>query len=203
MEKEVNIKQNISANLAYYRKTNNFTQLQLAEKINYSDKAISKWERGESIPDIYTLKVLADLYKCKVDDFLKPKTKKKQFIYKNKLIVSLLSIGLVWLITSIVFMVWNLIGESLNLSNVPYWLTWIYGLLSSFIVGLVFANIWWNRLTRCIFVSGIVISSSLIIFLHLTLANIKNGWLVWVVGATFEVLVILWFSLTKKKKEDA
>ena len=59
---EIELKETITANLIKYRKTNSYTQAALAEKINYSDKAVSKWERGESIPDLYTLTLLAELY---------------------------------------------------------------------------------------------------------------------------------------------
>ena len=93
MANEEELKKKLAKNLIYYRKNNNLTQLQLAEKLSYSDKAISKWERGESVPDILTLKALADLYHCKIDDLLKEKNKKKLFITKNKLIISLFNLN--------------------------------------------------------------------------------------------------------------
>ena len=49
------VKARIGANIAYYRKQAGLTQVGLAEKLNYSDKAVSKWERGDSIPDVLTL----------------------------------------------------------------------------------------------------------------------------------------------------
>ena len=55
MLNENELKKIVTENLIYYRKINKLTQLQLAEKLNYSDKAISKWERGESLPDLYIL----------------------------------------------------------------------------------------------------------------------------------------------------
>ena len=60
----------IANNIVYYRKQLELTQSQLAEKINYSDKAISKWERGEGVPDIFILKQLADLFHVTVNDLL-------------------------------------------------------------------------------------------------------------------------------------
>ena len=44
------------------RKENNMTQLQLAEKLNVSDKAVSKWERGLGCPDIFLLSDLSDIF---------------------------------------------------------------------------------------------------------------------------------------------
>ena len=66
-----NVKQIIAKNLVELRKQNRLTQLELAERLNYSDKAVSKWERGESIPDVITMKALADLFSVSVDYFIR------------------------------------------------------------------------------------------------------------------------------------
>lgn len=201
MANEEELKKKLAKNLIYYRKNNNLTQLQLAEKLSYSDKAISKWERGESVPDILTLKALADLYHCKIDDLLKEKNRKKLFITKNKLIISLLSVGLVWLIAVVTYMFSSIISESLNLSISNLWMIWVYATLPTFIIALIFAKIWGKRWMRFIFVSGIVVSAGLIIHLHLLLANIPSSWLVWCVVAALEILVVLWYSLRFKNKD--
>ena len=65
------VKARIGANIAYYRKQAGLTQVGLAEKLNYSDKAVSKWERGDSIPDVLTLMQIATLFGVKVDDLLR------------------------------------------------------------------------------------------------------------------------------------
>ena len=54
------LKKQIGANIISYRKRFQMTQAGLAEKLNYSDKAISKWERGESVPDVLTLMQIAE-----------------------------------------------------------------------------------------------------------------------------------------------
>lgn len=201
MNNEDLIKQNIAKNLVYYRKINNLTQIQLAEKLSYSDKAISKWERGESVPDIFTLKKIATLFRINVDDLLKEKTKRRQFIYKNKLIVSLMSVGLVWLVATSAYMIISIVSESLSSPINNLWLVWIYATLASFIVAFIFAKIWGKRWHRFFLVSGIVLSASAIIFLHLLLANVPSSWLVWCVFGPLEILVILWYLINKKKKD--
>ena len=65
-------KQLVAANLTALRKEHKLTQLQLAEQLHYSDKAVSKWERGESLPDLAVMKQLADFYGILIDDFLLP-----------------------------------------------------------------------------------------------------------------------------------
>ena len=58
----------LAANLAELRKEENLTQAEFAARFNYSDKAVSKWERGDSLPDVVMLKTIADLYGLRVDD---------------------------------------------------------------------------------------------------------------------------------------
>ena len=65
-----NLKHLIALNIAALRRAQGMTQITLAEKLHYSDKAISKWERGESLPDISVLKEIADLFGVTVDYLL-------------------------------------------------------------------------------------------------------------------------------------
>ena len=50
------LKQIFAENLSALRKKKGWTQMELAERLHYSDKAVSKWERGESLPDVVILK---------------------------------------------------------------------------------------------------------------------------------------------------
>ena len=52
------------------RKSLGLTQLQLAEKLNVTDRAVSKWERGKSLPDSSIMLELCDLLKITVNDLL-------------------------------------------------------------------------------------------------------------------------------------
>lgn len=64
------LKRIIADNIAELRKAVPLTQAELAEKLNYSDKAVSKWERGESIPDVIVLKQIAGIFGVSVDYLL-------------------------------------------------------------------------------------------------------------------------------------
>lgn len=64
-EKEI-----VASNLTRFRKKAGISQLELAKKINYSNKNISKWENGETIPNVFILKKIATIYGVSVDDFL-------------------------------------------------------------------------------------------------------------------------------------
>ena len=58
----MSIREIIAQNLITLRKRNNLKQTDLAKKINYSDKAISRWENGEVLPDVETLETIAKVY---------------------------------------------------------------------------------------------------------------------------------------------
>ena len=60
----------IAENIAALRRSQGMTQAGLAERLGYSDKSVSKWERGEGLPDILCLKAMADLFGVTVDWFL-------------------------------------------------------------------------------------------------------------------------------------
>ena len=99
------LKLQIGSNIASYRKRAGLTQAGLAEKLNYSDKAVSKWERGESFPDLYVLKQLADFYEVTIDLLIdtpkepeKPKRELKLNVKRSA--ISLCSIGLIWLVAT-------------------------------------------------------------------------------------------------------
>ena len=84
MENIENLKSIIADNLTYYRKKAGITQQELAEKLNYSDKSVSKWERGEGVPDIYILKQIADLFEVTVNDLIESRSSAPQKLNKKK-----------------------------------------------------------------------------------------------------------------------
>ena len=100
-----NVKYRIGSNIAAYRKRDGLTQATLAEKLNYSDKAVSKWERGESIPDVTVLKTIADLFGVSLDYLVESvhdhapapeSSQRKALRSRNQTVATLLSILVVW-----------------------------------------------------------------------------------------------------------
>lgn len=100
-------------NLIMLRKQMKLTQIELAEKINYSDKAVSKWERGESIPDVSVLLALAQLFGVSID-FLVTEHKneeaaKEQTSYassikkRNRMLVAAITFVAILIVETIVF----------------------------------------------------------------------------------------------------
>ena len=75
------IKENIAANISALRKNSGMSQAELAEKLHYSDKATSKWERGESTPDVDSLNEIAIIFGVSVEYLFKEHDEKE---IKNK-----------------------------------------------------------------------------------------------------------------------
>jgi transcriptional regulator with XRE-family HTH domain len=187
MEKD--LKETIAENLAAYRKINNLTQAELAEKINYSDKSISKWERGEGLPDIQILSTLANLYGVKVDDFLsKHKPKKKIPTKSKRILIPLMSAGLVWLVAATVFFLLKVIVPDFKSA----WLGFIYAIPATALVYVIFTELWGNTLSK--FLSVTVMIWGIALSIHLSFLT-QNMYLIYVVAMILEVLAIFWYLL--------
>ena len=103
---EINAK--IAGNIAFYRKQSGMTQSELAEKITYSDKSVSKWESGNGVPDVYTLMQMAKLFKVTLNELVGEKTSQEAVVKKDRTkgleaLIMLLSSGIIWLVATCVF----------------------------------------------------------------------------------------------------
>ena len=138
------LKSIVAKNLVDLRKNAGFTQIEIAEKLNYSDKAVSKWERGESLPDVETIKKLADLYSVSVDAILREQKDITKRIHKyaltpsQRMLIILISVGLVWAVATTVFSVlcW------VDVDNLVASYAFILALPVTFIVIIVFNSLW-------------------------------------------------------------
>lgn len=195
MERIPDIKLIIAKNLIKYRKANNLTQTQLASKLNYSDKAISKWERGEGIPDINVLKQIADIYNIPIEALLHQETyaEKVQSFTKNKYVILLLSIILVWFLAMITYVLLEIIKPN----TYPSFLCFIIAIPVSFIVALVLNSIWGSRIYNMVLVSGINWGVSVSLVTSLSFLS-DHMWYLYFVSAIFEILTILWYMLDTK-----
>ena len=189
----------VADNLILYRKNSGLTQLALAEKLNYSDKAVSKWERGENLPDVYVLKQIADLYGVTVNDLITPSKKVKQPVKNmNALFIPLLSTCIVWIVATLAFFALNSAYPNYNFQ----WLTFIIAIPITCIVLLVFACVYKSLPLQLIFVSGLI--WTLILSLHLCLINVFPQILYfYFVGIPLQALAIIWYAyrLTLKRKK--
>ena len=206
MENDITNQQELLAkNLAYYRKASGLTQLELADKFNYSDKSVSKWERGEGFPDIFVLKSLADFYGITVDDFYQSEhkaVKVSQNKKRKQTYLKLLSIGINWLVTVLTFFLLNTLLSRFA-PDAPFesWLTFIYGTLTTGIILLVWEFIYHNRFLRMIAASIIIWTAALSLFLtFLVVMNLPLP-LLFIVAIPLEVLEIIWYIFRRNRKK--
>ena len=170
---EITLRKTIGKNIALYRKAHRDTQAVLGQKLNYTDKAVSKWERGESMPDIYVLSRIAELYGITVGNLIGESKPEIQASPYMRLFIFLFSAALTFVIGTVLIVAFEIF-------NVPF-NTWLFLLYSSTITALlavVFSSMWWNLwvqlsawsaliwlggLTVLLTVPGIVAAKSLLI----------------------------------------
>ena len=194
----------IAKNLSFYRKAAGLTQAELAEKINYSDKSVSKWESGNGVPDVYTLLQLAQLYGVTLNDLVGEGTPTLPSKERRGLRgwIILLASGIVWLVATCLYVLTQLIHPGSD-----WWLIFMYAIVANAIVVIVFASIWKYRLLNFLAISALIWASMLC--LHLTLSTFfaQNGeadrpfWLFYILGAPLQCLECMWGLFRSKIRQ--
>lgn len=196
------IKQIIAKNIIELRRRDGMTQAELAEKLSYTDKAVSKWERGASVPDISVLKNIAELFGVTVDYLITdehpviPKkqndeTRKRRL--RNRGFITGMSILLVWLVAALAFVVIDFAAKDCT----HHWLAFLYAVPASMIVWLVLNSIWFDLRRNFIIISCLM--WTLLIVFHITLLSFGfNPWLIYILGIPGQAIIILWSRLRFK-----
>lgn len=189
------IKLIIAKNIIELRRRGGITQAELAERLNYTDKAISKWERGASIPDITVLKEIADLFGVTVDYLITeehnvdlPVISKevRQTKHRNHGFITGMCILLVWLVAAIVFFVIHLFSDS----NAQY-LIFAYAVPVSMIVWLIFNTLWFNKRRNFIIIS--ILMWTILATAHISVLICgHNIPLIYTLGIPGQAIIIMW-----------
>lgn len=196
------IKNIVAKNITELRILNNMTQLELAEKLNYSDKTISKWERAESSPDISVLVELSDLFGVTLDYLVRAENieqtvkenKQKQTSYNRKAI-TYISESVAWIIAIFAFIITSLITNEATFQ----WLYFAYALPIVLIIRLVFNSIWFNPRHNYLIISALI--WSILATIHITFLYFGiNVALIYLLGVAGQIVIILWSFIKKPKK---
>ena len=202
------LKFQIGANIASYRKARGLTQAKLAEQLNYSDKAVSKWERGESVPDVLTLVQLARQFDITVNDLLidpdelpgnpgkleKAMSQVSEKALKrkaNKNVILALSSTLVWFVALLAFVLLS----SFDFLDPYSCLLFFYAVPANAIVLLSLRSAWhdfrWNKALISVMVWGTLLS------VYVTLLTLfqYNFWKIFLLGIPGQIAVLLWFRM--------
>ena len=201
------LRDTIAKNICDLRTGAGMTQLALAEVLCYSDKAVSKWERGESVPDIFMLKRIADFFGVSVDYLLEDehaecaehKTHHVKVAARNRLVVSVLATSLVWFIATLAFVGMLIFAPDAVLRP---WMMFVYAIPTSSIVALVFNSIWGKHKINYLIISILGWSVLLAVFMTLLVIFNLNTWPVFLVGIPGQVIVIIWSGLTGGKARN-
>ena len=171
---ENEIRLNISRNLVALRKRFDMTQAELAAKLSYSDKSVSKWERQEGLPDIYVLVRMAELFGVTVNDLISDakvgQLPDEESGKQHHFLIAALSCGLVWFVATLLFFLLKVcLPESEWL-----WMTFVYAVPVSAIVLVVFTHMWWGLLAQGISVSALVWGVTVCVHITALVPNVKN-----------------------------
>lgn len=207
------LKYQIGSNIAAYRKRAGMTQAGLAEKLNYSDKAVSKWERGESIPDVLTLMQLAEQFEVTVNDLLvdpnalpgNPGTLEKAMTQvsekalkrkANKNVILALTTTLVWFVALLVFVIMS----SFEVLDPYSWLIFFFAIPANAIVLLSLRSAWhdfrWNQGLITVIAWG----SLLTIYMAVLVIFRYHFWKLFLLGIPGQIAIWLWFRLFRPAK---
>lgn len=192
----------IAANLIFLRKKNNFTQQELASKINYSDNAISRWERGEVIPTIETLEILAAFYGINVQDlldtqFVSSHDKPQSGLVLKRVFIVLFSISIVWFIALISYIYIDMFKESFGGNANNAWLLFIAALPVSTLVGVFYNRMWGTKLLDLISWSLFAWTLLTTIYLYFLVVTLQYFWLIFILGVPAQVALILWYFIRR------
>ena len=214
---DLKLKNHIGRNIVAYRKHLRMTQADLAVRLNYSDKAVSKWERGESVPDVLTLVQLAEQFGVTVNDLIEDpdalpeqtgavqramgkaveKTLKRK---ADKRIILNLSSLLVWFVALLIFVV-------LSMLDIPKsWIAFIYAVPADAIVLLSLLSAWkdfrWNKLLISAIMWG-VLASVFATIVMLVDANIWSKLLrMFLLGIPGQIAIFLWFRMYRRNPKE-
>lgn len=205
------LKVQIGTNISNLRKRQRLTQAGLAEKLNYSDKAVSKWERGESAPDILTLVSIAEVLGVTVDDLISDpnalpeqtgsvqqamehvveKTLKRK---ADKRIIVQLSSILVWFVALLAYVVLASIGVENS------WLAFFWAIPADAIVVLSLRSAWKDFRSNKILISILMWGSLLSIYMMPLVLLHVNVWRLFLLGIPGQVAIWLWFRMFRPVK---
>ena len=192
-----------AGNLINLRTGAGMTQAELGAKLNYSDKSISKWERGEAIPDAFVLTQMAELFGVSVDYILSshdaweptvaPEDPRQDVVYSTSVITAIAVVG-VWTLALTAFVTLWLAVDQLR------WQIFVAAFPVSVLTWMVLMCVF--KRTRHLKYMVALFVLSIFVCVYLLLLN-RNPWQIFMIAVLAEVIVFLSFHVQKKPKKAA
>ena len=188
------LKNVIAKNIVTLRRTHNMTQAAFARKLNYTDKAVSKWERGESVPDVTVLKQIADMFGVTVDYLLAEthSVREDRSRFANHLTIEAISCVLVYAMVTIAFF-----ALKLTLRDTSWlWKLYIVAAPVCFLILLIFNSIWGRIKFNYFIISAMLwtLLSTFYIFFDMLM--------IFVLGIPVQIIILLWTRFKFPTKDD-
>ena len=182
-------KATIASNLIKLRLAAGMTQAELGEKLNYSDKSLSKWERGDVTTDVFVLMQIADIFGVDVDYLLKPHNEIEPAIYNKPAseatyttnMITLVTVLGIWTVALFVFVILWICGMVVGL-------VFVYAVPVSLITLLVLNSVWNGGKKNRYIIAALVLS--IIATVYLTFLR-RNLWQLWLLAVPSLLLVFL------------
>ena len=196
----------IAKNIYELRVAKGMTQLELADRLHYSDKSVSKWEKGDSLPEIITLISIAEIFGVNLDYFVREhKAEKihtenkllKKIKIKNRAIISTISILLVWLVATFIFFLIDILTSSSPVAFLPY----LYAIPVTLVVWLIFNSMWFNQHRNFLIISllmWVVLGTVFVTFFVFGIVLPK----IFLLGIPGQLIIALWSGLKIVKKSE-
>jgi Predicted transcription factor, homolog of eukaryotic MBF1 len=182
-----------ASNLIKLRTAAGMTQAELGEKLNYSDKSISKWERAEALPDASIMKKLSDLFGVTVDGLLSRDnfTPRTSTVSKHsRPAIVWVSLAGIWTLAVLSFVIFWIAGSI-------HWIIFAYSVPASLIVVLVLNSIWNAGKHNVYIVSVLVLTVIAILYFSMPT---YNPWQLFLVAVPAELVVFFSFRIRKNHK---
>lgn len=201
-----NLRPIIATNITNLRKSFGMTQQDLALRLNYTDKAVSKWERGESVPDIVILKQIADMFGVTVDYLLQEEHEimqgsvdpsdetedaQNRHTVRTRGFVTGMSILLVWLAAVMMFIVF----DTMSANPLFHWFVFACAVCASLILWLVMNSIWFNRRRNYLIISLLMWSILILLYMSVWLLTDRMLWLIFILGIPGQAIIVMWSNL--------
>lgn len=193
-----NIKEIISKNLSTLRKKNNLTQNELAQKLNYSDNAVSRWEHGEVTPSIETLEQISEVFNVPLRSLIEDNAIKESEISDrrklvNTLAIILISVSLLWLLATILFVSTKIIAD------IYFWQIFCWTIPIATIIMYPFHKYWGRHIYK--FVIFTITLWTLLAAIYIQFWQVNQWmWLIFIIGAPIQIALAIWAFIKPKPK---
>lgn len=193
------IKPTIAKNLSFFRKQSGLTQAELAEKLNYSDKAVSRWEHGDTLPDINVLYQLCDFYGIDMNTLISedadvppPEPKELKSSMRFRICIYGLAVSFVWILAMIVFTYSGIINDGRY-----YWLAFIWALPATCVALILSSHGLKVRVFRLVINSIFIWTLLTAVFLNFVVAG-YSLWSVYLMGIPLQIICVMGFLIKKR-----